>query len=252
MTRKLKFLLAYDGTHFVGWQRQKNSRSVQGVLEAALKQLAGKPVAVTGAGRTDSGVHAEGQVAHAAVTSRLSLPEIQKALNAILPSDVVVRSVEIAPDRFHARYSAKSKWYRYQIWNDPVRPLSGRERMVHLAERLNLPAMRRAARPLTGRRDFKRFASSGRGAPAPRHFLGSKDGTASVSSSPVRSTVRTLRLEITRKGPLVTLDFRANGFLYHMARRITGYLIEIGKGKPAPAIPPTAPARGLCLIEVRY
>jgi len=232
LIRKLKLLLAYDGTEFAGWQTQKNSRTVQETLEQALRQLTGKRVPVTGAGRTDSGVHAEGQVAHAVVTSRLSLPEIQKALNAILPSDVVVRSVEIAPDRFHARYSAKSKWYRYQIWNDPVRPLSGRERMAHLAERLDLPAMRRAARPLTGRRDFKRFASSG--------------------SSPVRSTVRTLRLEITRKGPLVTLDFRANGFLYHMARRIAGFLIEIGKGKPAPAIPPSAPAKGLCLISVRY
>lgn len=232
MTRKLKLLLAYDGTEFVGWQTQKNGRTVQETLEQALRQLTGKRVPVTGAGRTDSGVHAEGQVTHATVTSRLSLPEIQKALNATLPRDIVVRSVGIAPARFHARYSAKSKWYRYQIWNDPVRPLSGRERMVHLAERLDLGLMRRAARPLTGRRDFKRFASSG--------------------SSPIGSTVRTLRLKISRKGPLVTLDFRANGFLYHMARRITGFLIEIGKGKPAPNIPPTAPARGLCLIRVRY
>ena len=228
---KLKLLIAYDGTHFVGWQRQKNGRTVQGVLEEALKQLTGKPAAVTGAGRTDSGVHAEGQVVHAVVTSRLSPPIIQKALNAILPGDVVVRSVEIAPSRFHARTSAKSKWYRYQIWNDPVRPLAGRERMVHLSEPLDLAGMRRAARPLTGRRDFKRFASSG---------------------GSVRSTVRTLRLKITKKGPLITLDFRADGFLYHMARRIAGHLIEIGKGKPAPASAPTAPARGLCLIEVRY
>ncbi len=201
-------------------------------MEQALRQLTGKKTAVTGAGRTDSGVHAEGQVAHAKVVSRLSLSEIHKALNAILPRDVVVRSVEIATPKFHARYSAKSKWYRYQIWNDPVRPLSGRERMHHIMERLDLPAMRRAARPLTGRRDFKKFCSAG--------------------SKPVRSTVRTLGLKISRKGPLVTLDFRANGFLYHMARRITGFLVEIGKGKPAPKIPPSAPARGLCLLEVRY
>lgn len=230
--RNLKLLIAYDGTGFAGWQTQKNGRTVQETLEQALRQLIGKRVPVTGAGRTDSGVHAEGQVAHAKVTSRLSLPEIRKALNAILPRDVVVRSVEIAPLKFHARYSAKSKWYRYQIWNDPVRPLSGRERVYHLAERLDLAAMRRAAKPLTGRRDFKKFCSSG--------------------SKPVRTTVRTLRLEIRKKGPLITLDFRANGFLYHMARRIAGFLIEIGKGKPAPAIPPTAPAKGLCLIEVRY
>ena len=229
--RTLKLLLAYDGTEFAGWQIQKNGRTVQETLEQALRQLTGKRVPITGAGRTDSGVHAKGQVAHAAVTSRLSLSEIQKALNAILPHDVVVRSVEIAPARFHARYSAKSKWYRYQIWNDPVRPLSGRERMFHLSERLDLPAMRRAARPLIGRRDFQRFASAG---------------------GSVRTTVRTLSLKITKKGPLVTLDFRANGFLYHMARRITGFLIEIGKGKPPPAIPPSTAARGLCLMEVYY
>ena len=231
MKRTLKLTLAYDGTRFVGWQRQKNGRTVQEVLEAALKQLTGKPVAVTGAGRTDSGVHAGGQVAHAKIVSRLSPREIRQALNAILPEDLLVRSVQPAPDRFHARYSAKSKLYRYQIWNDPLRPLFGREQMHHVRDRLNLAAMRRAARVLIGRRDFKRFASSG---------------------GSVRSTVRTLRLEIAKKGPLITLDFWANGFLYHMARRITGFLIEIGKGKPAPAIPPTAPARGLCLMEVRY
>lgn len=224
-------VLAYDGTDFAGWQTQKNVRTVQQTLEQALQQLTGRKVRVTGAGRTDSGVHAEAQVVHAVVASRLSLVEIRKALNAILPSDVVIRSAESAGPKFHARYSAQSKWYRYQIWNDPVRPMAARERVYHLAERLDLPAMRRTARKLTGRRDFKKFASAG---------------------SPVRSTVRTLRLKIARKGPLVTLDFQANGFLYHMARRITGFLIEIGKGKPAPSIPPTAPARGLCLMEVRY
>ena len=170
-------------------------------------------------------------MAHAAVVSHLPLNRIRKALNAILPEEIIVRSVQIAPPKFHARYSAKSKWYQYQIWNNPVRPLIGRERMWHISEPLDLGKMRRAARSLTGRRDFKRFASSG---------------------GSVRTTVRTLRLKITRKGPWVTLDFRANGFLYHMARRITGHLIEIGKGKPAPAIAPSTPARGLCLISVRY
>jgi tRNA pseudouridine38-40 synthase len=231
--QNFKLVLEYDGSAFFGFQKQAARPTIQSALEQALEKLFNRKVKIKSAsGRTDSGVHAEGQVAHAAVTSWLSLPEIQKALNAILPRDVVVRSVAIAPPKFHARTSAKSKWYRYQIWNNPVRPLFGRERMHYLAERLDLRKMRRAARPLTGRRDFKRFASSG--------------------SSPVRTTVRTLRLKITRKGPLVTLDFRANGFLYHMARRITGYLIEIGKGRPAPAIPPSAAAKGLCLLEVRY
>ena len=247
----LKFTLAYDGTPFVGWQSQKNGRSVQETLQSALKQLTGKKVSVTGAGRTDSGVHALGQVAHATVASSLPLNRIRKALNALLPAEVVVLSVQAAPARFHARYSAKSKWYRYQIWNDPVRPLFGRERMWHVSDRLDLAAMRRAARKLSGRRDFKAFQSAGRGAPAPRHFLGSRDGAASVSGT-VRSTVRTVRLTLRKQGPLITIDARGDGFLYHMVRRIAGHLIEIGKGKPAPAIAPSAPARGLCLVEVRY
>lgn len=228
----LKLLLAYDGTQFAGWQTQKNGRTLQETLEQAFRQLTGKRVPVTGAGRTDSGVHAMGQVAHAKIATRLKPLEIRKALNAILPEDVLIRSVAIAPARFHARYSAQSKLYRYQIWNDPLRPLFGREQMYHVRDRLEIKAMQKAARTLAGHRDFKRFASSG--------------------SKPLRSTVRTLHLRITKKGPLVTLDFKANGFLYHMARRITGYLLEIGKGKPAPSIPPTAPSKGLCLIEVRY
>jgi len=227
----LKITLAYEGTRFVGWQKQKSGRSVQGVLEAALQQLTGKPVPVTGAGRTDSGVHAVGQVAHANVRTRLASKEIQKALNAILPEEVLIRSVQIAPARFHARYSAKSKLYRYQIWNDPLRPLFGREQLHHVRDRLDFPAMRRAARALAGRRDFKAFHSSGR---------------------PVRSTVRTLqKISLTKEGPRVTLEVRGDGFLYHMVRRIAGLLIEIGKGK-RPAIPPTAPAKGLCLLSVRY
>ena len=230
--RRFKFSLAYDGTRFVGWQRQKKGRTVQAVLEEALAELTGKRLQVTGAGRTDSGVHALGQVAHAEVTTRLSPREILRALNALLPEDVVVQSVQTVSGRFHARTSAKSKWYRYQIWNDPVRPLDGRERKHHVPHRLNLPAMRGAARKLSGRRDFKAFHSSGR---------------------PVRSTVRHLRsLTITREGKLIRINARADGFLYHMVRRIAGHLLEIGRGKPPPKIAPSAPAKGLCLISVRY
>lgn len=262
-TRLLKLTLSYDGTRFVGWQSQKNGQSVQETLEAAFKQLTGKKVRVTGAGRTDSGVHAMGQVAHANVLCRLSVNGIRKALNAILPEEIVVHSVQTAAAGFHARYSARSKWYRYQIWNSPVRPLVGRERMHHITERLDLGKMRRAARALSGKRDFKAFQSAGRGAPAPRHFLGSEDGTASVSGT-VRSTVRTVRLKLSKQGPLITLDAQGNGFLYHMVRRLAGLLIAIGKGRLPPEgavavlrgtsrfIPPSAPAKGLCLIKVRY
>lgn len=238
--RTLKLVLAYDGAEFSGWQRQKNGRSVQAVLEGALQQLTGKPVAVTGASRTDSGVHAGGQVAHAKIATRLSPVEIRKALNAILPEDVLICSVAIAPARFHARYSAQSKLYRYQIWNDPLRPLFGREQMHHVRDRLGLPAMRRAARQLKGRHDFRAFCSE----PA------KASGAASSSRS---HTVRTVkRISLKKEGPLITLEVRGDGFLYHMVRRMAGFLIEIGKGKPAPPIPPTAPAKGLCLISVRY
>lgn len=242
--RLLKLTLSYDGTRFVGWQSQKNGQSVQETLEAAFKQLTGKKVRVTGAGRTDSGVHAMGQVAHANVLCRLSVNGIRKALNAILPEEIVIRSVQAAPAGFHSRYGAKSKWYRYQIWNGPVRPLVGRERMHYISDRLDLGKMRRAARALSGRRDFKKFASSG--------------------SKPIRSTVRTVRLTLSKQGPLITLDAQGNGFLYHMVRRITGLLIAIGKGRLPPEeaaavlrgtsrfIPPSAPARGLCLMQVRY
>ena len=242
-SRLLKLTLSYDGTRFVGWQSQKNGQSVQEALEAAFKQLTGKKVRVTGAGRTDSGVHALGQVAHANILCRLSVNGIRKALNAILPEEIVVLSVQAAPAGFHARYSARSKWYRYQIWNSPVRPLVGRERMHYISDPLDIGKMRRAAKTLSGKRDFKAFQSAG--------------GT-------VRSTVRTVRLKLSQQGPLITLDARGDGFLYHMVRRLVGLLIAIGKGRLPPEeaaavlrgtsrfIPPSAPAKGLCLMQVRY
>ncbi len=228
----LKLVIAYDGTRFAGWQRQKGHRSVQQVLEEALHEILREKVRITGAGRTDSGVHAEEQVAHVRVRSKMPAPALKKALNAVLPEDVLVRSVSIAPRGFHARYSAKLKHYRYSIWNAPTRPLFDRDFLTHVHPPLDLARMRRAARQLVGKRDFKAFHSSGR---------------------EVSSTVRHVRsLTVTRQGRKILIDAKADGFLYHMVRRIAGVLIEAGKGKPAPAVAPTAPAKGLCLIEVRY
>ncbi|PIQ82375.1 MAG: tRNA pseudouridine(38-40) synthase TruA [Candidatus Omnitrophica bacterium CG11_big_fil_rev_8_21_14_0_20_64_10] len=230
--RRIRFQVAYEGTDFAGWQVQKYKRTVQGVLEAALRKLTGRPVRVTGAGRTDAGVHAEGQVAHADLESGLPLKTIERALNAILPEDVTVRQVRLAPPGFHARYRAQRKTYRYRIWNRPQRPLFDRRFLIHVREPLDLAAMRRAARNWIGRHDFKAFHSAGR---------------------PVRSTRRTVfSLKIGAARGTITLDVTADGFLYHMARRMAGFLIEVGKGKPAPAIPPTAPARGLTLMKVSY
>ena len=177
--RTLKFILAYDGTRFSGWQRQKNALSIQSVLEETLHQILRKKIRVIGAGRTDAGVHAQGQVVHALIPDRFPLSKLQRALNAVLPEDVAVRSIREAPEKFHARYSAASKWYRYQIWNHPVRPLFERKHVLHVPTALNLTAMRRCARQLRGKRDFKKFHSSGR---------------------PATSTIRNLRrLTLTRK-----------------------------------------------------
>ncbi len=198
---------------------------------------------MTGAGRTDSGVHALGQVAHAEVASRMPPSELQRALNAILPADVVIRSLRPAPPRFHARYSARRKWYRYTLWNHPVRPALERRQVTHIATPLNLRAMQRAAAVLRRSGNFRAFGSAGsRGSPLRR--LG--------------------QLTLRRSGSCIFLDVRAGGFLYHMVRRIAGLLIEVGRGKvtlpqvrdllagKGPLVPPTAPAKGLCLMEVSY
>ena len=244
MKRNFKFVLAYDGTEFAGWQSQKGSRTVQDVLESALRQLVGKKVHLVGAGRTDSGVHAQGQVAHAFLETKLSLRVIRKALNAILPADVLVHSVRLVPAGFHARYSARFKRYQYLIWNRPARPLFDRAQVRHIPQRLNIKAMQEAAAFLRGRRDFRAFHSSGRA---------------------VSSTVRHLRvLTVRKEHGLVRIEAEADGFLYHMVRRIAGLLIEVGREKVSPGdvrdllkekegpSPPTAPARGLCLMQVRY
>lgn len=236
-SRTLRLRVVYDGTRFAGWQTQNGVRTVQSTLEQALRQILQERVRVVGAGRTDSGVHAEGQVAHVTIRSPMPLPRLQRALNAVLPEDLAVRSVQRAPAGFHARYGAAGKWYRYTIWNNPIRPVFERDHLLHIPGALDLKAMRRAARRLRGRHDFRSFHSTGR---------------------PVASTVRTLhRLSILRCGKRIEIHAEADGFLYHMVRRMVGRLLQVGKGSVRPAhafdtAAPTAPARGLCLMRVRY
>ncbi len=244
MDRKLKLEVAYDGSRFSGWQRQSSARSVQETLEEALKKLTGKRTRVIGAGRTDSGVHAQQQVAHVTLSEKLPPRILLRALNAILPEDVAVLSVKKAPLDFHAIASAKKKHYRYTIWNKPIRPVFDRDNLLHVPGKLNLTAMRKTAQLLKGKHDFRAFHSSGR---------------------PISSTVRTLStLTVRSKNGLIRIDAQADGFLYHMVRRIVGLLLETGRGKlPASSardllkgnsrfIAPTAPAKGLCLIKVFY
>ena len=242
--RTLKLTLSYDGTDFAGWQRQKGTRTVQAVLEQAFRQILNQSIRVVAAGRTDSGVHAIGQVVHAIIRSKMPLPILHKALNAVLPEDAVIASIRVAPQKFHAQYTAKTKWYRYTIWNQPMRPLFNRNYVLQVPVRLNVAAMRQAARLLQGRHDFKAFHSSGR---------------------LVRSTVRTLHsLTIRQSKGTLQIDAKADGFLYHMVRRIAGLLIQVGQGKVKPSsiqdllhgkknlIAPTSLAKGLCLMKVQY
>jgi len=238
-------VLAYEGTDFAGWQRQRNASTVQQVLEEAIEQVTGERVSVVGSGRTDAGVHALGQVANFHSSSSLPVGELQRALNALLPPTVVVlKAAEVASD-FHARYRATGKHYRYRLHNASLRPVFDRHLVLHLRARLNLTRMRRAARALVGEHDFAAFTTHAREEP---------------------NTVRRIEeLTIHRRGERVLVDIKGSGFLYQMVRAIVGTLVEVGRGKlPAQAVGeilasgdrgragPTAPAHGLCLVSVRY
>jgi tRNA pseudouridine38-40 synthase len=243
--RTLKITLAYDGTRFVGWQRQADGESVQGLLEDALARFEGGPVTAHGAGRTDAGVHALGQVASARVTFTHETRTLTRALNAHLPADLRVVSVEDVDEGFHARFSASGKTYRYQIRNTPVADPFDRAFVWHLPEPLSLGAMTRAAALLVGTHDFNAFRSAG-----------------SEVSSPVRTLTRS---EWRNNAGLLTYEISGDGFLRHMVRAIVGTLVEIGRdwrrpeeisalltGAARADAGATAPPLGLFLVSVDY
>jgi tRNA pseudouridine38-40 synthase len=242
-----RFTLEYDGTDFEGWQSQpEGHRTVQDTLEGALQRVTGKSVRVVGAGRTDAGVHAEGQVASAKIEISMGCSELQRALNTVLPRDLAVVELVEQREGFHAQHDARSKLYRYRIWNDPW-PSPLRERRSHwLRAPLDVTAMREAARWLEGRHDFASLQAVG---------------------SEVHGTVRTLHRVEVRGGPggEICVEVEGSGFLRHMVRNLVGILLEVGRGRLAPgavpsllaardrgAAPPTAPARGLTLVRVDY
>ena len=246
--RTLKLTVQYDGTAYVGWQRQPNGASIQGLLEDALAPIAGAAVTVHGAGRTDAGVHALGQVASVTLASALDEATIGRALNAVLPADVRVLSVDDAAPDFHARFSARAKTYEYRIVNAPFVSVFLQRYAWHIPQPLDLEAMRTAAGPLIGRHDFAGFQGAG---------------------SEVATTERTiLDLDWQDGGgfdlPLV-LRISGDGFLRHMVRNIVGTLVEVGAGRWDPwrllaildsgdrsQAGPTAPAKGLFLSHVTY
>ena len=244
--RRIKLLLEYEGTRYSGWQLQPNQVSIQGVLEEKLYKITKKKTRVIGSGRTDSGVHAEGQVAHFETASTMKPREILKALNSLLPPDIVVKKVEEAQPDFHAQFSASRKTYRYTILNRDY-PSALQSRVAHYIAipTLNLTDMRKAARYLVGRKDFKSFQGSG---------------------CTAKTTVREIhRLSIAKKDDFIRITVEGSGFLKYMVRIIVGTLIEIGWGKWPPErmkqvlkakdrlmAGPTAPSRGLCLVKVVY
>lgn len=244
----IKLILAYDGTAYHGFQKQSGSGlpTIQETLERCLAELSGSAIKVAGAGRTDAGVHARGQVVSFAIGGwAIPSDRIAAALNGLLPDDIVVVEANEVPADFHARYSAVAKTYGYTIFNRRVGSPFKRLYSLQVREPLEIAAMRQAARYLVGRHDFSSFQATGR---------------------PVKSAVRLLsKAEIGCEPPLVCLTFRADGFLYHMVRVMVGTLIEIGLGRLDPEsmrdiiaardrkrAGPTAPACGLCLEEVEY
>ena len=248
--RSIKLTLSYDGSAYAGWQVQPGCKTVQGVLEAAIKEVTGQDVRALASGRTDAGVHALGQVVGLELQTDLPADVLRRALNAELPHDVAVLDVTDAPRGFHAIRDAVRKRYRYVIHDGPVRDVFRRRYCWHYRRgRLDADAMSRAAGTLLGTHDFRSFQSSG---------------------AETQSSVRTILDVSVQRGRGVrddwlTLEVEADGFLYNMVRAIVGTLVEVGRGARVETYPaevlhaedrraagPTAPPQGLFLVNVVY
>ena len=265
--RNIKLTIEYDGTNYAGWQIQnsrqasvfnRQRKTIQEVIEKTLQKILQGKIRLIASGRTDAGVHAQAQVANFKTNSKILLGKLQKALNALLPEDIAItKDVEVSPD-FHARFAVKSKIYRYTILNRRWRSALLKDKVYFYPYPLNINLMRKASRCLLGRHDFKSFCASG---------------------SDTKNTVRTIKRLTVRKLPcqlsavscqpkdfsLIVIDIEANGFLYNMVRNIVGTLIEVGRGKfqkgtvkkillakNRKLAGPTAPAKGLLLVRVKY
>jgi len=246
MERNFKLTIEYDGSTYFGWQRQKDPNTLQGVIERALHALTGQNVTLTGSGRTDSGVHALGQVASFHTDTHLMPDDIHRALNALLPGDIVILSCEEMPDNFHARFDVVSKCYRYCLLNRPLPSALGRQYAWHIRKPLDLAAIRASLTHLTGTHNFKAF-----------------EGVGSPRADSVRKVHRCQL--ISRGDNRIDFEIEGNGFLRHMVRNIVGTLVDIGLGKITPddlagirngedrsKAGITAPAHGLFMVRVNY
>jgi tRNA pseudouridine38-40 synthase len=243
--KTIRLTIEYDGTNYAGWQIQPNGLTVQEVLESALAKVLGENVRLISSGRTDAGVHARGMVAHFATARDLPPAAFREGVNRHLPYDVAVREAVEVPADFHARFSARGKWYRYALYLGPVRsPLAARTSW-HIRSALDVEAMAAGAAAFVGSHDFAAFRSS---------------------ACEAKTTVRTIfSVDLVRKGDLLRIEVKGTGYLKNMVRVMVGTLVEIGLGKrPADDVAQllgegcrqragrTAPPQGLCLMEVWY
>lgn len=244
--RNIKVILQYEGTRYQGWQKQeRTANTIQGKLEALLTKMCGQKVEVDGSGRTDSGVHALGQVANFHLETDKTPREIMDYMNAYLPEDIAVIQAEEVPERFHSRLNAKGKTYCYRVLNSDVPHIFDRRYVYRLPDALDMDAMHRAAEALCGTHDYRAFTSNKKSR---------------------KSTVRTVdAIGMERIGDEIRFTFSGNGFLYHMVRIMTGTLLEVGMHKRDAGQMEwlldrgtredagfLVPAQGLTLVEVRY
>ena len=245
MEKNYKLTIAYDGTRFFGWERQPDRETIQGKLESVLEKLCGAPVDVIGAGRTDAGVHARAMVASVRLDVKESCEEIRDYMNRYLPDAIAVREVKEAGERFHARYNAIGKTYRYTCFVGDVKPVFDRRYVTMLDYKVDVEKMRQAAAILAGEHDFRSFC-----------------GNPRMKKSTVR-LVDSITIEQNKDRILFT--FHGTGFLQNMVRILVGTMLEVGRGyweadyvqtildaKDRKLAGPTAPPEGLCLMKVDY
>ncbi len=252
MKRTIKLLIAYDGTDYSGWQRQKNDITIQGEIEKRLARMTNGPVTLHGAGRTDAGVHARGMVAHFHTEKKITCLAFQNGLNSLLPQSIRILTMEDKNGDFHARFSARAKTYIYTICNAPVQFPTERLYSIHIRSELQYEPMKECLEIITGEHDFASFETAG-----------SRDKNCSDGRGSIRTILKTAL--IREKNGLVHFTFTGDGFLRHMIRNLMGTILEVGKDKRTvdnfkvtlvaqdrSQAGVTAPPHGLTLLKIIY